>query len=157
ADVKMALALRSITTERGLDPREYTLVAYGGCGPLHASAIARALSIRKIRIPPGPPSVSAWGMLSAALPRELVRTVLKPLNQAAASWASDRYNEMGNDVERLLPSTGSLVLRRAVDLRYLGQIHTVTVELENPEAWSGLRSEFDRAHECAYGYAASDV
>src|SRR5947208_15675884 len=59
ADVKMALAARSITTERGLDPREYTLLAYGGGGPLHAVAIARELEIPGVVVPPAPPTFPA--------------------------------------------------------------------------------------------------
>jgi N-methylhydantoinase A len=157
ADVKMALALRSITTERGLDPREHTLVAYGGCGPLHAGSIARELSIRKIWIPPAPSTFSAWGMLAADLRHDLVRTVLKPLEVTDATWASERYGEMAKEIGKLLPTSGSLKLRNAVDLRYLGQIHTVTIEVHDLQAWSVVRAEFDRAHEKAYGYSAADV
>ncbi len=67
ADVKMALAVRSITTERGLDPREYTVLAYGGGGPLHAVAIARELGIPRVVVPPSPSTFSAWGMLATDL------------------------------------------------------------------------------------------
>ncbi len=81
ADVKMALAVRSITTERGLDPRDYTLVAYGGGGPLHAVAIARELGIPRVIIPPAPSTFSAWGMLATDLRHDLVRTVLEPLER----------------------------------------------------------------------------
>jgi N-methylhydantoinase A len=157
ADVKMALALRSITTERGLDPREHTLVAYGGCGPLHAASIARELSIRKIWIPPAPSTFSAWGMLAADLRHDLVRTVLKALDVTDKAWAAERYGEMAKEIGRLLPASGLLKLRNAVDLRYLGQIHTVTIELEDLQAWSGVRAAFDRAHEKVYGYSAPDV
>jgi N-methylhydantoinase A len=64
---------------------------------------------------------------------------------------------MAKEIGKLLPSSGSLKLRNAVDLRYLGQIHTVTIEVQNLQAWSGIRAEFDRAHEKAYGYSAPDV
>src|SRR2546422_1051828 len=80
----MALAVRGITTGRGLDPRDYTLVAYGGGGPLHAAAIARELGIPRVVIPPLPSTFSAWGMLASDLRHDLVRTVLEPLETTDA-------------------------------------------------------------------------
>src|SRR5438067_1857048 len=98
ADVKMALAVRSITTERGLDPREYTLLAYGGGGPLHAVAIARELEIPRVVVPPSPSTFSAWGMLATDLRHDLVRTVLMPLDQTDAGWAEARYEAMRREI-----------------------------------------------------------
>ena len=106
ADVKMALAVRSITTERGLDPRDYTLVAYGGGGPLHAVAIARELGIPRVIIPPSPSTFSAWGMLATDLRHDLVRTVLEPLERTDAAWADVRYGEMEREIESILPAGG---------------------------------------------------
>ena len=157
ADVKMALAVRSITTERGLDPRDYTLLAYGGGGPLHAVAIARELGIPRVVVPPSPSTFSAWGMLATDLRHDLVRTVLIPLEQAGAAWAEARYEEMRREIVAILPGSGAPVLHRAVDLRYLGQEHTVTIPLETLGGWTGLRARFDTAHERAYGYAAPGV
>jgi N-methylhydantoinase A len=157
ADVKMALAVRSITTERGLDPRDYTLLAYGGGGPLHAVAIARELGIPRVVVPPSPSTFSAWGMLATDLRHDLVRTVLVPLAQTDAGWAEARYEEMRREIATLLPGAGAPVLHRAVDLRYLGQEHTVTIALESPGDWTTLRARFDQAHDRAYGYAARDV
>ena len=157
ADVKMALAVRSITTERGLDPRDYALVAYGGGGPLHAVAIARELGIPRVVVPPSPSTFSAWGMLATDLRHDLVRTVLEPLDRTDAAWAEARYAEMQREIESAMPGVGVPVAYRAADLRYLGQIHTVTVTLPSGADWSTLRKEFDAAHERAYGYAAADV
>jgi N-methylhydantoinase A len=155
--VKMALAVRSITTERGLDPRDYALVAYGGGGPLHAVAIARELGIPRVIIPPSPSTFSAWGMLATDLRHDLVRTVLEPLERTDGAWAEARYREMEREIEAILPPVGEPVRHRAADLRYLGQEHTVTVEVESLAAWASLRSRFDAAHQRAYGYAAPDV
>jgi len=157
ADVKMALAVRSITAGRGLDPRDYALAAYGGGGPLHAVAIARELGIPRVVIPPGPSTFSAWGMLATDLRHDLVRTVLEPLEQTDAAWAQARYAEMQREIAAILPGEGTPLTHRAVDLRYLGQEHTVTVTLADIDDWSGLRKQFDDAHERAYGYAAPDV
>ncbi|HVQ77942.1 MAG TPA: hydantoinase/oxoprolinase family protein [Candidatus Binatia bacterium] len=157
ADVKMALAVRSITTERGLDPREYTLVAYGGGGPLHAVAIARELGIPRVLVPPSPSTFSAWGMLATDLRHDLVRTVLEPLADTDAAWAATRFGEMQREIETILPGVGTPVMHRTVDMRYLGQEHTVTVELGDLDGWAELRGRFDDAHRRAYGYAATEV
>ena len=157
ADVKMALAVRSITTERGLDPRDYALVAFGGGGPLHAAAIARELGIPRVLVPPGPSTFSAWGMLATDLRHDLVRTVLEPLEATDGAWAEARYREMQREIEAVLPPVGAAELRRAADLRYLGQEHTVTVEVARVEDWAALRARFDEAHERAYGYRAPEV
>ena len=157
ADVKMALAVRSITTERGLDPRDYALVAYGGGGPLHAVAIARELGIPRVIVPPSPSTFSAWGMLATDLRHDLVRTVLEPLERTDAAWADARYAEMEREIESILPALGTATRHRAADLRYLGQEHTVTVEIASLGDWDGLRARFDAAHQRAYGYAAPEV
>jgi len=157
ADVKMALAVRSITTERGLDPRDYTLLTYGGGGPLHAVAIARELGIPRVVVPPSPSTFSAWGMLATDLRHDLVRTVLVPLERTDAAWAEARYEEMRREIATILPGAGAPVLRRAADLRYLGQEHTVTIAVETLGDWTKLRAGFDAAHERAYGYAAPEV
>ena len=157
ADVKMALAVRSITANRGLDPRDYALAAYGGGGPLHAVAIARELGIPRVVIPPAPSTFSAWGMLATDLRHDLVRTVLEPLERTDATWAQARYAEMEHEIAAILPGEGQPITLRAADLRYLGQEHTVTVALAEVDDWDGLRKQFDDAHERAYGYAAPDV
>jgi N-methylhydantoinase A len=157
ADVKMALAVRSITTERGLDPRDYALVAYGGGGPLHAVAIARELGIPRVIVPPAPSTFSAWGMLATDLRHDLVRTVLEPLERTDGAWADARYQEMEREIETILPPVGAAIRHRAADLRYLGQEHTVTVEVGSVADWASLRDRFDAAHRRAYGYAAPDV
>src|SRR5438067_2527554 len=157
ADVKMALAVRSITTERGLDPRDYALLSYGGGGPLHAVAIARELGIPRVVVAPSASTFSAWGILATDLRHDLVRTVLVPLERADAAWAEARYEELRREIATILPGAGVPLLHRAVDLRYLGQEHTVTIALEALGDWTTLRARFDAAHERAYGYAASEV
>jgi N-methylhydantoinase A len=157
ADVKMALAVRSISTERGLDPRDYALVAYGGGGPLHAVAIARELNVPRVIVPPSPSTFSAWGMLATDLRHDLVRTVLEPLAETSAAWVAARYDEMQHEIESILPGIGAPATQRAADLRYLGQEHTVTVPVERLDEWPALRQRFDEAHRRTYGYAAPEV
>jgi N-methylhydantoinase A len=133
------------------------LLAYGGGGPLHAVAIARELGIPRVVVPPSPSTFSAWGMLATDLRHDLVRTVLVPLEQADAGWAEARYEEMRREIATILPGAGAAVLHRGVDLRYLGQEHTVAIALEALSDWATLRARFDAAHERAYGYAAPEV
>ena len=154
ADVKMALAVRSITTERGLDPRDYTLVAYGGGGPLHAVAIARELGIPRVIIPPAPSTFSAWGMLATDLRHDLVRTVLEPLERTDGAWAEARYGRWSARSRPSCRRSAHPVTHRAADLRYLGQEHTVTVRSDGPRGLGAAAPPFDAAHERAYGYAA---
>src|SRR4029434_7832547 len=151
ADVKMALAVRSITTERGLDPRDYALVAYGGGGPLHAVAMARELGIPRVVVPPSPSTFSAWGMLATDLRHDLVRTVLEPLVATDAARAGARDLEMQREIEELLPPSGAAVSHRPADLRYLGQEHTVTVTVGDLADWPALRGRFDEAHRRQHG------
>jgi N-methylhydantoinase A len=133
------------------------MVAYGGGGPLHAVAIARELGIPRVVIPPAPSTFSAWGMLATDLRHDLVRTMLEPLDRTDAAWAAARYAEMQREIDAILPGPGTPVTHRAADLRYLGQEHTVTVNVGKLEDWATLRREFDGAHERAYGYAAPEV
>ena len=96
-------------------------------------------------------------MLATDLRHDLVRTVLVALDQTDAAWAEMRYEEMRREIATILPGTGAPALHRAVDLRYLGQEHTVTITLETLDDWKHLRARFDEAHERAYGYAAREV
>lgn len=155
AEVKMALAVRSITLERGLDPREYALVAYGGCAPLHAVAIARELAIPTVIIPPSPATFSAWGMLAADLQHDLVRTVFCPLAGFDRGQAGRSYNEMTESLLREFHAAATPLIRKAADLRYEGQAHTLTQSVDL-DAWDALPERFHAAHERAYGYAARE-
>jgi N-methylhydantoinase A len=94
-------------------------------------------------------------MLATDLRHDLVRTVLAPLEQTDAAWAEARYEEMRREIAAILPGEGAPVMHRAVDLRYLGQEHTVTIALDTLADWTELRARFDAAHARAYGYAAS--
>jgi N-methylhydantoinase A len=108
-------------------------------------------------VPPAPSTFSAWGMLATDLRHDLVRTVLEPLEATDAAWAQARYAEMQREITAILPGDGTPVTHRAVDLRYLGQEHTVTVTVADVDDWPGLRKQFDDAHDRAYGYAAPDI
>jgi N-methylhydantoinase A len=162
ATTKMSHMVRWVTTERGLDAAEFTLVAYGGAGPLHAAMVARELRIARVVIPRAPGHFSAYGMLVADLRRDFVNTWFTPLAEASFAVMEDFYAEMehrGREAVRrsVIPVAG-IAVQRAADMRYVGQEHAVTVELPidlfRTEDRDGVKKRFDAIHETRYGYSA---
>jgi len=160
ATTKMAHVVRWVTTERGLDAAEFTLVAYGGAGPLHASAVARELGIAKVIIPRAPGHFSAYGMLVPDLRPDFVNTWFTQLNDAPFERMEEIFADMeargrqtvtrGQSVER----TGST---RGADMRYVLQEHAVTVdlpvELFAAQDRDGIKRRFDAVHHTRYGFS----
>jgi N-methylhydantoinase A len=150
AVAKMSHALRLVTLRRGYDPRDFTFVAYGGAGPLHATLLARELGIGRTVIPPGPGHFSAFGMLTTPLRGESVRTVVGPLDgtdlaRAFAPVDLAARGELGGD------AAGAELARHA-ELRYQGQEHTLEVPVPDPAAPGGLRAAFERRCLEAYSF-----
>ena len=133
AATKMSHMVRWVTTERGLDAADFTLVAYGGAGPLHAAMVARELRIAKVVIPRAPGHFSAYGMLVADLRRDFVTTWFTPLAAASFAAVEEIYAGMerrGREaVSRSRVATTGMAVERSADMRYVGQEHAVTVEL----------------------------
>src|SRR5262247_151462 len=120
----MARAVRAVTIERGRDPQEFTLIAFGGNGPLFAAEMARSLEIGTILIPPAPGVWSAFGLLEAEVEHHLVRTFLRPLFGTKPSEIGAAVAELEREAETLLRGEGSgteVQIERAVDLKYQGQ------------------------------------
>ena len=145
---QMAHALRLVTLRRGHDPRDFTFVAYGGAGPLHAALLARELGITRTIIPAGPGHFSAFGMLAGPLRGEAVRTVVGPLSgiSLAAAFAPAERSARAE----LAPQADAAVIARYAELRYRGQEHALEVPV--PEDALGeaggepqaLRDAFER-------------
>jgi len=156
----MARAVRAVTIERGRDPRDFTLVAFGGNGPLFAAEMARSLEIGTILVPPAPGVFSALGLLEAEVEHHLVRTFLRPLFGTKPSEIAAAVGELEREAEALLRAEGSraqVAIERSVDLKYQGQSFELTVPL--PAAWAdeslrALAAEFGREHERTYGHQA---
>jgi N-methylhydantoinase A len=160
-DVKMALAVRSITTGRGLDPRDYALVAYGGGGPLHVAALARELEIPRVVIPPSPSTFSAWGMLATDLRYEFVRTHVGEAGQVGAARLRRLFADMEAEGRRRLGRSfaGRVDVRRSVDMRYGEQTFEIQVPLdgvdvEAKDLMEQVVDRFHRRHEELYTYSA---
>jgi N-methylhydantoinase A len=164
ANAHMMGAIRLISVQRGYDPRDFVLVAFGGAGPVHANALARELGIPTVLIPPGPGIASALGMLMTDLTHEFVATrrQLLAMLQPAMLVALFRDYEAQGD-ERLAhegvdPTQRRLV--RSLDLRYRGQSHELTVTAPagdlTPQDLERIQEQFHEAHARAYGYAARE-
>jgi N-methylhydantoinase A len=146
ANVRMESALRRVSVERGLDPRDFVLMAFGGAGPLHACALADALGMKQVLVPAAPGALSALGILDADLRREFSRTVMVgPESKTIAGV----FRELEAEAREAFRAEGSRpVLRRSADLRYRGQGFELRVD------WGGdAVARFHRLHAQAYGYA----
>jgi N-methylhydantoinase A len=154
-DAQMAKVLHIVTTERGLDPRDFALAAFGGNGPLHACALAAELGMRRIVIPQSPGVFSARGLLVAPLQTALVKTLLQPAEEIAAAQLDAIFGELENEANSLLRAQGAangrIAMRRHFDARYRGQ----SFELEIGAGKDAARAFHDE-HRRRYGYAAEE-
>jgi N-methylhydantoinase A len=155
AAVTMSEAIKRITVQRGLDPREFILFAYGGGGPLHAVELARELSIPMVVIPPEAGNFSAIGMLLADIRRDESRTFLQRLDENAMKEIGDAFALMEREMaEALTRDFGDLPIafQRAAEMRFVGQYHTVRIEVGNDDL-PVLRNRFLETYRARYGHA----
>ncbi|HZD10686.1 MAG TPA: hydantoinase/oxoprolinase family protein [Candidatus Binatia bacterium] len=157
ANATMERAIRRISVERGFDPRQFTLVAFGGAGPLHACDLAHSLQIPRVLVPPVPGVLSALGMLVAEPTRDYSQSVLRRLeSDGDNSWLDDSLAPLRRRAVSDMASEGfqewQLRFQSSLDLRYEGQSHELTVGYQN--RGGHLTGEhFHVAHEMRYGYA----
>jgi N-methylhydantoinase A len=151
-NANMEAALRVVSIERGYDPRDFTLVAFGGAGPLHACELAQALGIPRVLVPQHPGALSALGILMSDVVKDYSRTVLWPVSTELPSRKLQGvFRELERAAVRDLRNerwSGSIRLQRAVDVRYRGQGY----ELSVPFAADLLR-KFHSEHQRRYGYS----
>lgn len=148
----MARALRAVSSRRGVDPGSLALVAYGGAGPLHASALARELGCRAVVVPPAPGVLSALGLLLAPARYEASRTVMvDAADDLGPVWAE--LEAEAADALRQRDAAGDFALTRVIDARYVGQSHELRLTVGTEPDLAGL---LHRAHRDAYGYAMPD-
>jgi N-methylhydantoinase A/oxoprolinase/acetone carboxylase beta subunit len=148
ANAEMVRALRVMTVERGLDPRTFTLLAFGGAGPLHAAEMADELGITRILIPPASGVLSALGLAAADRRTQVQRTLM-----LRGGELTD--DTLKNAIEDLRPGGSDIEI--ACDMRYRGQAHELTVR--DAHSADQLRAAFAELHEERYGYRddASDI
>ena len=151
ASVEMAQAVRVVTVERGIDPRELALVPFGGAGPLHAARIADELGMRRVLVPVASGVLSALGLVVSERRRDLVESVLlggDDLTREKVAEVVERLAERGRE-ELDAPDAE---LRATYDLRYAGQAFELSVPGEPEPDPDDLRRAFDEAHAERYGY-----
>jgi N-methylhydantoinase A len=153
ADAEMVRALRVISIERGLDPRELTLVAFGGAGGLHACALAEELGIGRILVPRAAGVLSALGLAISDVRRDQVSPLLAELGTADRADIEARFAGLEADARGQLGDDARLRLARLADLRYQGQSFELTVDAEE---LGELPARFAAEHERRYGYRMED-
>jgi N-methylhydantoinase A len=164
AATAMSYAVKGVTTERGLDAGDFALVAYGGAGPLHAVQVAREIGIRTVIVPTAPGVFSAFGMLFSDLRYDFVRTWFTRLEDAPFAAIERVYRDLERQGRAAIAGTSvkpqKITLKRAADMRYVGQEHAVTVDLPlkvfEREDRRAIKRLFDAMHELRYGTSAPD-
>ena len=165
SNANMEKALRVISVERGHDPREFTLICFGGAGGLHAADLARSLGLERVIVPPNPGAFSALGILLADVVKDTSRSVLLPVpvtNSARSPEFQKLYGEITRQFAQLeqkgrqelaqdyFPARLAQAERR-LDVRYVGQAYELSIPFT-----AAFPRHFHRAHERAYGYADRD-
>jgi len=165
ADTNMAHAVRTMTVQRGYDPREFVMVAYGGAGPAHAVSVARELGIKTVVVPPYPGVFSAIGMLLADARDEYVLSHVRAFDKVVPEEMDGLFAEMETRGVSVMMSADfsrdRIVLKRALEMRYVGQEFTLIVDLHerslSERAMKELRERFNTIHEVRYGHAFAQV
>lgn len=160
ANSNMERAIRTISVERGHDPRRFTLVAFGGAGPLHACELAAALRIPRVLVPPHPGVLSALGMILADVVKDYAQTVMLPVEQAQAGHLQHLFGPLYEQAQTDLQAEGlgsdQIELLPALDMRYVGQSYELTIRPEGGvEAGPDrLATAFHQAHRQRFSYAS---
>jgi N-methylhydantoinase A len=157
----IARAVRAVTVERGRDPREFSLVAFGGNGPLFAAEMARSLEIATVVVPSAPGVFSAVGLLEAEIEHHLVRTFNRPLGDIDAAALSAGFALLEDEAAAMLREEGREAvpaIERSLDVKYLGQSFELTVPMPDartPDIEREIAERFESEHERTYGHRAT--
>jgi N-methylhydantoinase A len=155
----MAQAIRELTVFKGVDPREFTLLAFGGGGPQHAVEVARELEMKSVIVPVFPSVFSAFGLLSADLLNTASRTILTEISTLDVTLLERDLQELEGLAKEPLRDEEvieEIVVRRIGYMRYIGQSHELTVPLTSDLRPETLYSAFEEAHQLRYGTRLGD-
>ena len=160
-NASMADAMRTITVKQGIDPREYSLVAFGGAGPMHAAWLAEELEIGEIIIPCSPGTFSAWGMLQTDMRHDLVRIFFQALADSTADELVAIYAELEREGRELLHdqrvAAEDHYFARSADMRYVGQEYSVNVAIGSDVDLDEIAASFHDGHGVRYGHSTPDA
>jgi len=153
-------AMREITVEKGLDPRDFSMVAYGGAGPMFVPLVARELDAKEVVVPQAPSVFSAWGMLMADVVYGFSQTHIAVLDDVDLATLEEAFEDLEAEGREQLSAEGieeeRQQLERAVEMRYLGQEHTVEVDADGVDSLDELAERFEAQHETRYGHTMDD-
>lgn len=160
ANANMVRAIRVMTVEKGIDPRKFVLMPYGGAGALHAVDLARSLDIPTVVIPVAPGNFSAFGLLVAPIRYDEVRTYHKHQKDVELAQMETVFRELETQARSEMARDGvvedEVTFQRKVDIRYFGQAYELTVGVPNQtvdqDVWSRLVEEFSALHQQSYGF-----
>jgi len=159
---KMANAIRTMTISKGIDPRDFSLIAFGGAGPMHAVFIARELGIRKIIVPEVAGAFSAWGMLTSDIRHDASKSFNVLFDGVDWMKVSDGFRNIEAELSALMQSEGvtadRMYFRRYLDIRYIGQEYFVSVPLQegtvlDTEHVPAIRNRFHELYQQTYGHS----
>ena len=163
ANAAMVQAMRLVTVERGHDPREFALIAFGGAGALHAASLADALGVSRVVVPPHPGVSSAFGLVVSDCRIDLRRALLQPVEAASPDQVASIFNDLEDQAQAILATDSSLTridFIRQLDMRYIGQSWKLPVTVSSNGGEVGFltqaRAGFDSLHEQSYGFAVPD-
>src|SRR5437773_2409599 len=162
-NAKMAQAIRTLTVEKGIEPREFALVAFGGAGPMHAAFLAHELDVPEVIVPRFPGAFSAWGMLETEIRKDFAHAYYAPLsdldhdNLAGVLAEQEREAFAALAAEGIRRQTGRV--EHFLDVRYVGQEYTLTIPLAGAAEPTfdrfdeTIANRFDATHETRFGHA----
>ena len=161
ADSTMANAIREITVMRGIDPRDFTLVAFGGAGPLHATSLADELDLDTVVVPVNPGVLSAYGMLQTDTRHDAVQSFYVRVADLSDEALEAALSDLEERARLMVKEDGfddqAITLEPSADLRYSGQEYTVTLPLDTSQGMKalieGIPDQFAEAHNVRYGHS----
>jgi N-methylhydantoinase A len=160
ANSNMVRAIKSVSVERGRDPADFALLAFGGAGPIHAAGVARELGMRRVLVPPAPGVFSAFGLLRAEIEHHAARTVLVATADAPDGVIREAFASMQAELRERATAdgyaAGAISTRAFVDLRYRGQSSELTIAFDAArpvsEALRSAEDAFEQEYERTYGH-----
>ncbi len=164
-ETKMTGAIREMSVERGYDPREFVLLAYGGAGPLFAASLAEKVGVPQVIVPRWPGNFSAWGMLMFDLVHDFVQSYVAILDEVSLETVNEIFNRLEQSALHTLAKQGvrqedQLVLR-SVDMKYLMAGHVINVPIAShaleEKDRETLRAKFNELHQLLYGHRLEDI
>lgn len=152
----MANAIRTVSVERGHDPRDFAMVIFGGAGPLHVSALMRETGVDTGIVPPLPGIACAVGAIAADLRYERTTPTSSPLSEIGSDWLrqelTDHEEALREQLKATHLETENVIVTREADLQYLSQHHTLRVRLPDDPGPEEIKEAFETAYQLRYGY-----